>query len=455
MRAARKPKGNGESARARRRALCVRRRAMVVRETRARFFARNEGNRRYEQDRKSWKPLLHAYSRIRPTIEVSKPPAATPHSWKGLPMINATTFVGLDVHARSVKACAFVPETGETARKSFGYEPGEIASWVASLPQPAKCVYESGVTGFHLCRELGSMGIDCVVGAVSKMHKPAADRGRKTDRRDAQFLAVQLALGVVTEVHVPDPECEGARDLTRALADARDDAVRAKQRLSKFLLRHGLVYDEKNAAGQRRSRWTRDFWAWVGRIDLEDAAAMATLDHYCERVREADAAKAALEAKVKLLAQQPRWKPTCDALKCLKGIDAVTAASVACEADGFARFATASGFAAWVGLVPSEHSSGESQSRGGITKAGNKHLRKLLVEAAWHYRGASRSPKDLAKGQAVNAAARRHANAGVRRLVDRRRALDEAGKQSSVANVAVARELACWCWAVGRMAEGA
>lgn len=370
-------------------------------------------------------------------------------------MINATTFVGLDVHARSVKAFAFIPETGETARKSFGYDPGEIASWVASLPQPAKCVYESGVTGFHLCRELGSMGIDCVIGAVSKMHKPAADRGRKTDRRDAQFLAVQLALGVVTEVHVPDPECEGARDLTRALADARDDAVRAKQRLSKFLLRHGLVYDEKNAAGQRRSRWTRDFWAWVGRIDLEDAAAMATLDHYCERVREADAAKAALEAKVKLLAQEPRWKPTCDALKCLKGIDAVTAASIACEADGFARFATASGFAAWVGLVPSEHSSGESRSRGGITKAGNKHLRKLLVEAAWHYRGASRSPKDLAKGQTVNAAARRHANAGVRRLVDRRRALDEAGKQSSVANVAVARELACWCWAVGRMAEGA
>ena len=168
-----------------------------------------------------------------------------------------------------------------------------------------------------------------------------------------------------------------------------------------------------------------------------------------------DAAKAALEAKVKSLAQQPRWKPTCDALKCLKGIDAVTAVSIACEADGFARFATASGFAAWVGLVPSEHSSGESRFRGGITKAGNKHLRKLLVEAAWHYKGASRSPKDLAKGQVVDAATRRHANAGVRRLVDRRRSMDDAGKQSSVANVAVARELACWCWAVGRMAEGA
>lgn len=176
-------------------------------------------------------------------------------------MNDVTTFVGLDVHARSIKACAFVPATGEVENKSFGYGPGELASWVNSLAQPAKCVYESGVTGFHLCRELREMGVDCVIGAVSKMHKPAAECGRKIDRRDARFLAVQLALGVVTEVHVPDPECEGARDLTRALTDARDDAVRAKQRLSKFLLRHGFVYDERNAGGKRRNRWTRDFWA--------------------------------------------------------------------------------------------------------------------------------------------------------------------------------------------------
>lgn len=370
-------------------------------------------------------------------------------------MNNATTFVGLDVHARSVRACAFAPETGEVENRSFGYEPGELASWIKSLAQPAKCVYESGVTGFHLCRELRAMGVDCAIGAVSKMHRPAADRGRKTDRRDARFLAVQLALGAVAEVHVPDPECEGARDLTRALADARDDVVRAKQRLSKFLLRHGFVYDEKNAAGQRKNRWTRDFRAWVGRIDLGDPSATAALDHYCERVRRADEEKAALEAKAKSLAQAPRWKRTCDALKCLKGVDAVTAVSIACEADGFSRFPKASGFAAWVGLVPSEHSSGESQNRGGITKAGNKHLRKLLVEAAWHYKSASRAAKGLAKGQDVAPEVRRHANAGVRRLVDRRRAMDAAGKQSSLANVAIARELACWCWAVGRMAEEA
>ena len=145
--------------------------------------------RRYEQDIKSWKPLLHAYPRIRPTIEVSKPPAVTPHSWKGLPMGNATTFVGPDVHARSVKACAFIPETGETIRKSFGYEPGEVASWASSLPQPAKCVESESApdpltSGFPFRhdgrkREGGHDG-----SAISQVHGRARRRGLEngTDR---------------------------------------------------------------------------------------------------------------------------------------------------------------------------------------------------------------------------------------------------------------------------------
>lgn len=120
-------------------------------------------------------------------------------------MSNATTFVGLDVHARSVKMCVFVPMTGEVEHRSFGHDPCGVAPRIESLTQPAKCVYESGITGFHLCRELRNAGIDCIIGAVSKMSKPAADHSRKADRRNARFLAVQLALGVVTEAHVPDP----------------------------------------------------------------------------------------------------------------------------------------------------------------------------------------------------------------------------------------------------------
>ena len=177
-------------------------------------------------------------------------------------MNNATTFVGLDVHARSIKACAFVPATGEIERKSLGYEPGELASWIKSLPQPAKCVYESGVTGFHLCRELRAVGVDCVIGAVSKMIKPAADR-RRNDRNDAEFLARMLSVGNVVEVWVPDDECEAARDLARALEDAREEVARSKQLLSKFLLRHGLVFDERTPSGQRKGNWTGAYWAWI------------------------------------------------------------------------------------------------------------------------------------------------------------------------------------------------
>ena len=370
-------------------------------------------------------------------------------------MSNATTFVGLDVHARSVKACAFVPETGETIRKSFGYEPGEIASWVSSLPQPARCVYESGVTGFHLCRELNAMGAACVIGAVSKMHKPAADRGRKTDRRDAQFLAVQLALGVVTEVHVPDAECEGARDLARALADARDDAVRAKQRLSKFLLRHGLAFDERTPTGRRKGNWTRAHWSWIESIRFAEGADNDVLAYYVDAVRRAAEEKARLEGLVEAEARKPRWRRRVDSLRCLKGVDTATAADLVFEAGEFSRFRNARSFAAWVGLTPSEHSSGESDRRGAITKAGNKHLRKTLVEAAWHYLTRSGRPKDLAKGQAPDRGARRHAAKGVRRLVERREALLARGVHNNKANVATARELACWVWAVGLMAEEA
>ena len=370
-------------------------------------------------------------------------------------MLDTTTFVGLDVHARSIKAVSLDVMTGEVRCATFGYDAGAVAEWVRSVDPKARCVYESGVTGFDLQKRLSGLGVDCVVGAVSKMIKPSADRRRKNDRNDAEFLARMLSVGNVVEVWVPDDECEAARDLTRALEDARDDLSRAKQRLSKFLLRHGLAFDERTPTGRRKGNWTRAHWSWIESIRFAEGADNDVLAYYVDAVRRAAEEKARLEGLVEAEARKPRWRRRVDSLRCLKGVDTATAADLVFEAGEFSRFRNARSFAAWVGLTPSEHSSGESDRRGAITKAGNKHLRKLLVEAAWHYKGASRSPKDLAKGQVVDAATRRHANAGVRRLVDRRRSMDDAGKQSSVANVAVARELACWCWAVGRMAEGA
>ena len=372
---------------------------------------------------------------------------------RGSLMLNTTTFVGLDVHARSIKAVALDVMTGEVRSATFGYDAAAVAEWVRSLDPSAKCVYESGVTGFDLQKKLTALGVGCVVGAVSKMIKPSADRRKKNDRNDAEFLARMLSVGNVVEVWVPDDECEAARDLSRALDDAREEVARSKQMLSKFLLRHGLVFDETNARGQRRKNWTAAHWAWIKRVEFAEKADNDVLAYYVDRVRQAVEDKARLEGLVEAESQKPRWKPRVDALRCIKGIDVATAAVLVFEAGEFSRFENARSFAAWTGLTPSEHSSGEKVARGGITKAGNKHLRRVLVEAAWHYINASPHSKDLAKGQSPDPRARRHATKGIRRLVRRREDMLTRGINKNKANVATARELACWCWAIGRMVE--
>lgn len=370
-------------------------------------------------------------------------------------MTNATTFVGLDVHARSIRAASLDALTGEVRSATFGYDHAAVAEWVRSLAQPARCVYESGPTGFDLQRGLASDGVDCVVGAVSKMIKPAADRRRKNDRNDAEFLARMLAVGNVVEVWVPDEECEAARGLTRALEDSSEELSRHKQRLSKFLLARGRVFDEKGPDGRRRRNWTKAHWAWIRSVSFEQRADNDVLAHYVACVERSEEEKRRLEALVAAEASKPRWKRRVDSLRCLKGVEVATAAALVFEAGEFSRFPDAGAFAAWTGLTPSEHSSGESERRGGVTKAGNGHLRRALVEAAWRYLAASPRPKGLSRGQEPDPCARRHAAKGVRRLVERRASMLDRGVNKNKANVATARELACWAWAVGRMAEEA
>lgn len=367
-------------------------------------------------------------------------------------MFNYVTSIGLDVHARSIKAFALNPMTGECERASFGYDPAAVAEWAIGFESP-RAVHESGVTGFHLCRALRALGLECAVGAVSKMQRPAADRGRKTDRRDAEFLARLLATRNVVEVRVPDERTEAARDLSRALADARDDLQRAKQRMPKFLLRHGNAFDEATPAGRRKGNWTRAYWKWADAIGFDEPDDAAAYEHYRDCVRRCQEARDELARKVAEAAGRPEWKPVCDALRCVKGIDVATAFLLACEAGDFSRFRTAPEFASWCGLVPSEHSSGETTSRGGITRAGNAHVRSALVEAAWHVPMSSREPKPLAPGQQAAPAVRRHAAKCNRRLIDRREAMSAAGKRPVVANCATAREMACWVWAIARMAS--
>ncbi len=368
-------------------------------------------------------------------------------------MMHATTFVGLDVHARKIAAAALDVMTGEAHSATFGYDAAAVAGWVRSVDPSAKCVYESGVTGFDLQKRLTGLGVDCAIGAVSKMIKPSADRRRKNDRNDAEFPARMLSAGNVVEVRVPDDECEAARDLVHALDDARNDLRRCKQRFSKFLLRHGPVFDETTPTGRRKGNRAAAHWAWIRSIEFSEKSDNDVLSYYIDAVRQAAEGKKRLEGLVEAEASKPRWKKRVDSLRRLKGVDIMTAADIVFEAGESARFGNARAFAAWPGLVPSEHSSGEKIVRGGITKAGNRHLRRVMAEAAWHYNHCSAHSKDLFAGRVPDPAAMRHAAKGVRRLVERRRGLLGRGMQKNKADVATARELACWCWAVGCIAE--
>ena len=273
------------------------------------------------------------------------------------------TSIGLDVHARSVAACAFNLYTGEVTQRTFGANAEEIASWIKTFEEP-KAVYESGPTGFALCRELRELGVDCIVGAVSKL------------------------------------EVEAARDLSRALDDARLDLQRARQRLSKFLLRRGHAFDEADALGRRRGAWTRAFWRWAEGLRPREAAAAHVFDHYVTRVRCAESDKRALEKLICAEAKRERWRDRVGALASIKGIDVLSAFSLVTEAGLFSRFPTAAAYASWAGITPSEHSSGEKEARGGITKTGNSASRRVLVESAWHF--VTCSPRKEERREGVN-----------------------------------------------------
>lgn len=357
------------------------------------------------------------------------------------------TSVGLDVHARSIAAAALDHLTGEVSQRSFAYDPAAVAAWVLSLEGPARCVYESGPTGFDLQRSLSAAGVECVVGAVSKMLRPSGDRV-KTDKRDAVFLARMLAVGNVVEVAVPTPAMEAARDLARAREDCREDLMRARNLVSKLLLRKGVVYGDGRA-------WTKRHREWLSRIELPDPCERLVLEEYLEGVRSLELRRGRLDAAIAERAKGPDLAPVVSALSCLRGISTVTAFSIAVEVGDFTRFPTARAFMSYLGLVPSESSSGESTSRGKITRTGNGHVRTLLVESAWHHarRLGPMSATSLADARGVPVAVAEAAERANRRLASRSAHLRGRGRPANVVNTAVARELAGFVWAIATAAS--
>src|SRR3954468_24455414 len=302
------------------------------------------------------------------------------------PVMGEGSWVGLDVHARSV--VAGVIDVGSGEGRSLRLPPGdETVEWLTTLPAPVRVVYEAGPTGYGLARACAGAGISCVVAAPSKI-RPAADRV-KTDRRDAERLARLLRLGEITAVRVPGPEEEAARDLVRAREDARGDLMRARHRLSKLLLRHGAVYDG--------TAWTRAHDGWLRRQRFQGGPLAIVFDECYGRMLDAKTRRDALDKAISELAATPPYVDVVERLVCLRGVSTLTAFALTVELGDWNRFRPES-LGPFLGLIPSENSSGERRRPGAITRADNTPVRRLLIEAAWHQRrpslGASPSNAD-------------------------------------------------------------
>jgi transposase len=354
------------------------------------------------------------------------------------------TSVGLDVHARSVVACGIDDDTGEMFRARLSPQPDVILAWLRQLPGPVAVADEAGPTGFGLARFLTTHGVRCQVAAPSKLQRSSGDRV-KTDAKDALLLARLLRLGEIVPVAVPTAQQEAARDLVRAREDVRGDLMRARHRVSKLLLRQGIVWSGGTA-------WTAAHHDWLRRQNPTQPALAVAYDSAPETVLLSADRRDRLDQTIVQAAAEPAWSPVVSRLSCLRGFSTLTAFGLAVEIGDWSRF-TGANIGAFLGLVPTEDSTGGSRSQGSITKTGNTHARRLLVEAAWHHKKPYRTPSKAirARWDKAPAAARTRAHAGNQRLHQRWQAFDERKKRPVVANVAIASELAGWCWSLAML----
>jgi transposase len=364
----------------------------------------------------------------------------------GADVHNHRTLVGLDVHARSTVPAVLDLGSGELAFRRLNGSPRSVVNFLEALPAPVLAVYEAGPTGYGLAREAAAQGIEVRVCAPGSIPRKPGER-IKTDRRDAERLVRSLLAGELSFVRVPTVEEEQFRDLARCREAARADLMRCRHRLSRFLLRRELEY-----AGPGGS-WSDGYWKWLRSLELDDHPSRAVLEDYMAAVLMLEQRRRGLETQIEIAAPRSPWGPTIANLRCLRGIDTVTAYGICCEVGDFHRFKHPITLTSYLGIVPSEHSSGESVKRGPITKAGSPHARRLLVEAAHQYRHKPAIYKTLAarqRGQDPRACAigwrcqqRLHRQWQRLRL--------ERGKPANVVTIALARELATFVWEVGQL----
>jgi transposase len=359
-------------------------------------------------------------------------------------MAQVRSWAGLDVHARSVLAVTLDAESGELRSARLPGETAKVAEFLAKLPGPTRVAYEAGPTGYGLARALGAAGVGCVVAAPGKIERPAQDK-LKTDQRDAERVLRLLMIDALCPVRVPTVEEEALRDLIRAREDVRGDLMRARQRLSKLLLRHDILYEDS------ASTWTQRHRSWL-RAQQLGGGAQATLLDYLGAIDTLELRRGTLEKTISELVVASPYAQTVARLRCLRGVDTLSAVGLCAEIGDFTRFDRAGKLMSYVGLVPSENSSGESRRQGPITKTGSRHARRLLVEAAWHYRKTPSRGLTLKRRQDGQPANIIQISWQAQQRLHRvwRRLAEQRGKRRTIVAVAVARELAGFCWALAR-----
>ena len=358
-------------------------------------------------------------------------------------------YVGLDVHKETISPALANP--GRCKPESLGV----IANTKKSIQRARDLVhrlsregevlgfcYEAGPCGYEVYRWIKETGHDCVVVAPSLIPKKPGERV-KTDRRDGLKLASLYRSGELTPVWVPDEEQEAIRDLTRARGEMKRVELQLKQRVSAFLLR----YSKRYTAG--KSKWTQGYYRWLAEVKMKFPVQQIVLEEYVGAVKQTEERVRGLDKEMERVLANWSLKPVVESLMALRGVQLLTAMSLVTELGDISRFDSPRELMAYVGLVPSEHTSGGKQKRGGITKTGNSRVRRLLVEAAWSYRFPARQSYHMQKkAEKATKPAQAIAWKAQKRLCNRYRVLQRNGKEPGKVATAIARELSGFVWAI-------
>jgi transposase len=361
--------------------------------------------------------------------------------------MNDTIYVGIDDSKRSLVIAILRAGMTEPEEREILNEPASLRRLMTRLTRegPVAACYEAGVCGYDLYRQLLALGVHCDVVAPALTPRRPGDR-IKTNRRDARKLAKLYRAGELTPIHVPDETQEAVRDLVRCRDAMREEIGRWRHRILRFLLRHGRTYP----LGRH---WTQTHRRWLNAQDFPVPALAQTLHAMLGALTQAEARVDELERQLATLAAEEPYRTPVGWLRCFRGFETLSAMIVLTEVIDFQRFQRPRDLMAYLGLVPAEHSTGDRHQRSGITKAGNAHVRRILVEAAWHYRHHPGVGEALRRRQALQPAdVVAQAWKAQQRLHRRYRHLLRRGKPPQVAVVAIARELAAFIWAAMRQA---